>query len=90
MSSDDAGKFLPPIIGSMAIIEGAPVERGPARRRQRKPTLARALREASRAGVNVRAATLAPDGGVTLTFGQGATTEVTNPWLADIEKVTKQ
>jgi hypothetical protein len=90
MSSDDVRKSLPPIIGSMAIVEGGPVERPSRRRRQRKPTLARALAEAKKAGVNVAGATLSSDGAVSLTFGQGETTEATNPWLADIEKATKQ
>jgi hypothetical protein len=71
---------LPPITGTMTIVEGGAVERPSRRRRQRKPTLARALREASRAGVNVRAATLAPDGGVTLTFGQGEPAVAGDEW----------
>jgi hypothetical protein len=60
---------LPPIIGTMGAVEGAAPER-PARRRQRKPTLARALAEAKKAGVNIASATLSSDGAVSLTFGQ--------------------
>ena len=41
----------------------------PLRRRQRKPTLSRALREAKRAGVNVAGATY-EDGKVSLQFGE--------------------
>jgi hypothetical protein len=43
----------------------------PARkRRERKPTLAAALKQASKAGVDVKGATLAADGSVSLTFGK--------------------
>jgi hypothetical protein len=57
--------------------------------RRRKTTLARALREAAKAGVNVAGATI-EDGKVTLTFGEPRPTETGNPWLADLNKVTKQ
>src|SRR5882757_3401472 len=40
------------------------------KRRQRKPTLARAIREAKKAGVNVATATLGVDGSVSLAFGE--------------------
>jgi len=53
------------------------------RRRARRPTLARALREARKAGVNVAGATI-EDGKVSLTFGE-AQPEPTNDhdkWLA--------
>ena len=45
-------------------------------KRKRKPTLARALREAAKAGINVAGATI-EDGKVSLTFG-GAQPEQTN------------
>jgi Na+-transporting NADH:ubiquinone oxidoreductase subunit NqrC len=64
------------------------VEVRPKRRRQRKVTLSRALREAQKAGVSVSGATLTAEG-VTLTFGQ-APTEANNPWLAHLERATKQ
>jgi hypothetical protein len=57
--------------------------------RRRKITLARALREAEKAGFNVAGATI-EDGKVTLTFGEPRPTETGNPWLADLNKVTKQ
>ena len=41
----------------------------PRSRRQRKPTLASAIREARKAGVPVSGATLTADGSVSLTFG---------------------
>jgi hypothetical protein len=41
------------------------------RQRQRKPTLASALKQANKAGAAVSGATLAPDGSVSLTFGEG-------------------
>jgi hypothetical protein len=42
------------------------------RRRQRKPTLAGALKQASKVGANVKGATVAADGSVSLTFGNAA------------------
>jgi hypothetical protein len=41
------------------------------KRRSRRPTLAAALRQASRAGAKVSGATMAPDGSVSLQFGEG-------------------
>jgi hypothetical protein len=58
------------------------------RRRQRKVTLARALREAAKAGLSMTGAVIEDDK-VTLTFGPGPT-EAANPWLAEIEKQTRQ
>jgi hypothetical protein len=40
------------------------------KRRQRKPTLARAIQEAKKAGVNVATAILGVDGSVSLAFGE--------------------
>jgi hypothetical protein len=42
--------------------------------RPRKPTLARAIREAKRAGLSVAGATLTVDGSVSLAFGEAAKT----------------
>jgi hypothetical protein len=58
-------------------------------RRQRRPSLAAALKQASDAGVPVAGATI-EDGKVSLTFGEGVPSEANNPWLADLDKVTKQ
>jgi hypothetical protein len=55
------------VIGAPTIGTGS--EARPARQRQRKPTLARALREAAKAGVNVAGATI-ENGKVTLQFGE--------------------
>ncbi len=52
----------------------------PRTRRARKPTLAQALREAAKAGVNVAGATI-EDGKVSLTFGKpSAATVNENEW----------
>jgi hypothetical protein len=51
---------------------GAKVCSGPKRRkrRERKPTLAAELKQASKAGVDVKGATVAADGAVSLQFGE--------------------
>jgi hypothetical protein len=59
------------------------------RRRPRKPTLTAALKQALKAGKPVRGAEITPDG-VKLTFGEPEATEHVNPWLADLDKVTRQ
>jgi hypothetical protein len=59
-------------------------------RRQRRPTLASALKQAAKAGTPVRRATIEADGAVTIVVGQPEPTEATNPWLADLDKVSKQ
>jgi hypothetical protein len=71
---------------------GPPVpeaEAPPKRRRQRRPTLASALREAAKAGVPVRSAQVEA-GKVTLTFGEVEPTDESNPWLAEIDRAVKQ
>jgi hypothetical protein len=57
---------------------------------QRKPSLSAALKQADTAGKAVRNATVAPDGTVSIAFDEPEPTESNNPWLADLEKVTKQ
>jgi len=59
-------------------------------RKPRKPTLSAALEQADKAGKAVRSATVAPDGAVSLAFGEPEPTEADNPWLADLKVVTKQ
>jgi hypothetical protein len=51
-------------------------------RRERKLTLAGALKQASKAGVKVRGATVATDGSVSLTFGEAVSGNgaSANPW----------
>jgi uncharacterized membrane protein len=58
------------------------------KRRQRKPKMGALIAQAERAGKTVSAVTTAE--GVTLTFGDAQPTEASNPWLADLDKVTKQ
>jgi hypothetical protein len=61
-------------------------------RRQRKPTLARALREAANAGVNVAGATI-EDGKVSLTFGEVAKSNgnvEANPWDTVLNHASNQ
>jgi hypothetical protein len=48
-------------------------------RRQRRPTLASALKQAGKAGVPVKAATLGSDG-VKLEFGESGQATDINPW----------
>jgi hypothetical protein len=51
------------------------------RRRHRKPSLAAAIKQARAAGVDVQGATLAPDGSISLQFGEPATPAAkVNPW----------
>jgi hypothetical protein len=53
-------------------IGGGSAAKPPRRRRGRRPRLADQLNQAKAAGVSVAAATVAPDGTVSLTFGQPA------------------
>ena len=71
-------------------VEGAATEKPARKRRARKPTLAGALKQASKAGVDVKGATLAADGSVSLQFGEAEPSEASNPWDAEIERLTKQ
>ena len=71
-------------------VEGAAAEKPPRKRRERKPTLAGALKQASKAGAKVRGATMAADGSVSLQFGEAEPSEASNPWDAEIERLTKQ
>jgi hypothetical protein len=53
--------------------------RPPSRKRQRKPSLAAALKQAAKAGKPVKAATLGAEG-VTLQFGKSDQSTEFNPW----------
>jgi hypothetical protein len=57
-------------------------------RRARKPSIKRMVANAEKTGKTVTSITL-PDGTV-LHFGEPKPTEASNPWLADLDKVTKQ
>jgi len=56
-------------------VEGADTAKPARKRRERKPTLAGALKQASKAGVDVKGATLAADGSVSLQFGEAEPSE---------------
>ena len=58
--------------------------------RQRKPSLEAALKQANKAGKVVRNATVAPDGTLSIAFGESEPTEANNPWPLDDFKVAKQ
>jgi hypothetical protein len=51
----------------------------PKKKRRRKVSLSRALAQANRAGVEVKAATLTPEGGVTIEIGEADATKP-NSW----------
>jgi hypothetical protein len=61
----------------------------PPRKRRRRFSLARAIKQAATAGMPVKAATLGAEG-VTLEFGEPEPTAESNPWLADLNKATKE
>ena len=58
------------------------------RKSRRRPRVDRLIAQAEKTGKNVVSITT-PDG-VTLTFGEPKPTEASNPWLADLDKVSKQ
>jgi hypothetical protein len=76
---------LPEITGVLCAVEGS--DTAPARRRQRKPSVGKMIAQAEKTGRNVTSITT-PEG-YTIRFGE-PTTEAENPWLADIEKQSKQ
>jgi hypothetical protein len=57
-------------------------------RRQRKPSIRTLIQQAEKAGKPVTSVTT-PDG-ITLRFDQPEPAEASNPWLAELDKVTKQ
>jgi hypothetical protein len=59
----------------------------PQPRSRRKPSISRAIAQAERSGRHVSSVTTSD--GMTLNFDQQPT-EANNPWLADIERQTKQ
>jgi hypothetical protein len=63
----------------------------PARRKRhrRKVTLARAMREAAKAGASIARVEVADDK-ITLVMGEPEPTAASNPWLADFDKAAKQ
>jgi hypothetical protein len=67
-----------------ALWEGLREGRRRPRRRRRKVTLARAIRQAKQAGLDIAGATLAADGTVSLAFGEPAKTSGNelDQWIA--------
>jgi hypothetical protein len=61
---------------------------GQKRRRPRRARVDTMLKLAAAAGKNVTSIVM-PDG-TTLNFGEPAPAEVANPWLADLDKATRQ
>jgi hypothetical protein len=61
-------------IATLRLLSGQP------RRRQRKPSLASALRQANKVGAAVCGAEIKPDGSVALSFGTAAGPTVANEW----------
>jgi hypothetical protein len=57
------------------------------KRKPRKSSLISAIKAARKAGVNKGTVTV---GGVSVTFGESESTAAVNPWLADIDRATKQ
>jgi hypothetical protein len=58
--------------------------------RHRKPSLAAVLKQATQAGQSVKGAVIEPNGKIELTFGEPDPSESTNPWNAEIKKLSKQ
>jgi hypothetical protein len=58
----------------------------PRPRKPRKPTLETVKEQASKAGLEVTAYKVAPDGTITVVTGKGEPTEASNPWLADLKR----
>jgi hypothetical protein len=65
-----------------------PPQPQPQPRGQRRPSVARLIKRAEKEGKSVTSITM-PDGTV-LHFGEPQPTEASNPWLADLDKVTKK
>jgi hypothetical protein len=65
-------------------VEGADTAKPARKRRERKPTLAGALKQAGKAGAKVRGATVAADGSVSLQFGESQTDQTNDldKWMA--------
>jgi hypothetical protein len=59
-------------------------------RRPRKPSLASVAKQASKAGVGVARYEIKPDGTVVVVTGAPESSTESNPWLDDLNKVTKQ
>ena len=61
-----------------------------AKRRERKPTLASVAKQVSKAGIEVARYEVEPDGKIIVVTGKPNDDNSINPWLAELDKVTKQ
>ena len=77
-----------PLLAALACEYGAWTATAP--RRQRRPSLATIAKQASKAGVEVARYEYKPDGTIVIVTGQGESNAPENPWLVDLNKVTKQ
>jgi hypothetical protein len=68
--------------------QAQPPQPQPQPRRQRRPRVGTLIKRAEKEGKTVTSVTT-PDGTV-LHFGEPQPTEASNPWLADLDKVSKQ
>jgi hypothetical protein len=59
-------------------------------KRERRPSVRTMIKNAEKDGKKVSGATVAADGSVSLQFGEAEPSEASNPWDAEIEKLTKQ
>jgi hypothetical protein len=59
-------------------------------KRERRPSVRTMIKNAEKDGKKVSGATLAADGSVSLQFGEAEPSEASNPWDAEIERLTKQ
>jgi hypothetical protein len=57
---------------------------------RKPPTLADVAKQAGKAGIEIARYEVRPDGTVVVVTGQGEPAGAENPWLAEIEKATKQ
>jgi hypothetical protein len=71
-------------VAPVAVLKARIAGWGTMRQRRRRPTLAGALKQASKAGVNVKGATVAADGSVSLQFGEPQTEQINDldKWMA--------
>jgi hypothetical protein len=60
------------------------------KRRERKVTLASVAKQANKAGIAVARYEIEPDGKIIVVTGKPDDDNSINPWLAELDKVTKQ
>ena len=62
----------------------------PKRLRARTPTLTSIAKQATKAGIEIARYEVIPDGKIIIVTGKPEPTDTSNPWLVDMDKVTKQ